>query len=123
MTESTPARQRKLAMACHLAALLGVVIPSAFLIEVVGPLVVWLVNRDESRLVDEQGAEAVNFQVTMTALYLACIPLMLVIVGIPLFYTLKLLNLVLVIVAAVRVQRGEDFRYPFNLRLVRPREA
>ena len=116
-------RERKLAMLCHLSALLGVVIPSAFLIEIVGPLVVWLVNRDESRLVDEQGAESVNFQVTMTLLYLACFPLMLIIVGIPLFWTLKLLNLVLVVVAAVKVQRGDDFRYPFNLRFVVPRDS
>jgi uncharacterized Tic20 family protein len=111
-------RERNLGMACHLAALLGVLFPAVFLISIAGPLVLWLMHRDELPFVASQGAESINFQITMTILYLACYPLMLILIGFPLLVTLKFLNLLLVVMAAVKIGAGTSFRYPFNLRFI-----
>ncbi len=111
-------RERKLGMLCHASALLGVMIPGAFLIEIVGPLAVWLVNRDESPFARDQGAESINFQITMTILYFCCYPLMLVLIGFPLLIAFKLMALALVIMASYKAHQGESYRYPFNLRFV-----
>lgn len=113
-----PARERKLGMLCHLTALLGVVFPGAVLIEIVGPLAVWLVNKEESPFARDQGAESVNFQITMTILYLCCIPLMLIGIGFVMWFVFKLMNLVLVAYASYQASQGERFRYPFNMRFL-----
>ncbi|EKP95217.1 DUF4870 domain-containing protein [Thermaerobacter subterraneus] len=135
---------RSWAVACHLAALAGIWIPLGNLL---GPLVVWLVKRNDDPFVDQQGKEAVNFQLSVTLYFIALIALgilALVPMGMAdilvgpmggpgpraltflLFVLLALLAaavslgwLVLVIVAAVRASKGEAYRYPLTLRLVR----
>ena len=49
-------------MLCHLLALTGLVIPIGV---IVGPLIMWLVKKDESEFVDYHGKESLNFQITM----------------------------------------------------------
>lgn len=116
------------AMGCHLAALaLYVGIPFGNLI---GPLLIWLLKRDEYPLVDEQGKESLNFQISVLiysvvatvlivifAVTFILIPLA-VIMGI-LLALLFIANLILVIVAAVKVSDGQSFQYPFSLRLIK----
>jgi len=107
-------------VACHLAAFLGAVVPFPGA-SIVGPLVVWLCRRDESVFVDEQGRRALNFQITMAILYLATLPLVLVLIGIPLLGAVAVMNGVFSVWAAVRVASGHDHRYPFTMELVAPR--
>jgi uncharacterized Tic20 family protein len=104
-------------VACHLAALAGLFLPVPF--EVIGPVAVWLMFRGEMPFVDTEGRESINFQITMLLLWVACLPLVLLLVGIPMIWMLKLLNLLLVLVAAFRASQGKRFRYPFALRFVR----
>lgn len=108
--------ERNWAVACHLSALAGLVFPLGF---VLGPLIVWLLGRERSAFVDEQGKEALNFQLTMLIAYLVACILIVVFIGIPLLVILGVLDLVLVIVAAVQVGSGVDWRYPLALRLIR----
>lgn len=101
---------RNLAMLAHL---LGIV--SGF----VGALIIWLIKKDQSAYVDEQAKEALNFQITMLIAFVAASILMFVIIGILLMPLLLVANLVLCIVAAVRASKGEHYRYPFALRLLK----
>jgi hypothetical protein len=55
--------ERNWAMTCHLASFAGYVLPLG---NIIGPLVAWLMKRDEFPLVDDQGKEALNFQISMT---------------------------------------------------------
>jgi uncharacterized Tic20 family protein len=105
------------AMACHLSALAGFLIPFG---NIVGPLIIWLVKRAEMPLVEHHGKEAVNFQITVSIAMVVCILLMLVLVGFVLAFIVGLGALILTIMAAVNVANGKlDYRYPFALRLLK----
>jgi uncharacterized protein len=105
------------AMGCHLAALAGFVIPFGNLI---GPLVIWLVKRAEMPMVDLQGKESLNFQITATIAALICIPLIFILIGVPLLIIIGIGALVLSIMAAVKVSNGNfDYKYPLTIRLLK----
>ena len=109
--------ERDWAMACHLSALSGFVVPFG---NIIGPLVVWLMKKDTMPLVDQHGKEALNFQITVAIAALVCIVLMFVLIGIVLIFVVGLGALVLTIMAAIKVSNGElDYKYPFTLRLIK----
>jgi len=102
-------------MLAHLSALCGFVgIPSF-----VGPLVVWLMKKNEHPFVDEQGKEALNFQITIVIALLICIPLCFICIGFILLAIVGIGALVLAIIAAVKASRGEHYHYPWCLRLIK----
>src|SRR5262249_45213008 len=68
-----PNEERTWATFVHLSALAGIFLP---LLTIVGPLAIWLLMRKKMPFVDEQGKEAVNFQLTMIIGFIICIPLM-----------------------------------------------
>ncbi|MDX1530284.1 MAG: DUF4870 domain-containing protein [Rhodothermales bacterium] len=107
---------RNWAMIIHLSALVG------FLGNGIGflaaPLIIWLVKRDEDPFIDEQGKEALNFQITMAILWIVAVILVFVLVGIFCLLPLALLELVLPIVAGLRAREGESYRYPFTIRFI-----
>ncbi len=106
---------RNWAMGCHLAALAGFVIPFG---SIIGPLIVWLIKKDESSFVDSQGKEALNFQITMLIAFLVCIVLAFILIGFLLMAVVVIFNLIMIILAAIKTSEGEDFRYPVSLRLI-----
>ncbi len=99
-------------MFCHLAGLcfLLPIIPGVG--AVIGPLVVWVLKKDQSPFVDEQGKEAVNFQITMFIYGIVAALLMLACIGIVLLPAVVIADIVLTIIAAVRVNDGIHYRYP-----------
>jgi uncharacterized Tic20 family protein len=119
--ESTPpvrdtGQERTFAMLCHLtafAALIGIPFGN-----IIGPLVIWLIKRDEFPLVDDQGKESLNFQISATIYAIVSAILILVIVGIFLLIALAIFWLVVVIMACVRANQGERFRYPLTIRFI-----
>ncbi len=109
------AEERQWAMISHLAGLAGAVVPLGNL---VGPLVVWQLKKAEMPFVDDQGREALNFQITVSLALLACVLLMVVGIGFLLLPAVGIAALVLTIIAAVKANDGERYRYPFTLRLI-----
>src|SRR5215471_14148011 len=81
----------------HLSALIGYVVPFGNLL---GPLIIWQVKKNEMPFVDDQGKEALNFQITMTIALLVCCVLMLVLIGFLLALIVGLVDLVCMIIAA-----------------------
>lgn len=119
---------RNWAMGCHLAALvLYVGVPFG---NILGPLVVWLLKKDEYALVDQQGKESLNFQISLMiyslvaiiAIIICAVSIILVplavVLGI-LLVLLYLLNLVVIIVAAIKTSNGELFTYPLTIKLIK----
>ncbi|MBD2109459.1 DUF4870 domain-containing protein [Nodosilinea sp. FACHB-13] len=112
--DSNP-ESRMWAMLAHLSALSGFVLPFG---NIIGPLVIWLVKRDEMSFVNDQAKEALNFNISMTIYMVVAGVLIFVLVGIPLMIVLGIAWLVLVILAAVKANEGTAYRYPLTLRLI-----
>ncbi|WP_423128455.1 DUF4870 domain-containing protein [Gaoshiqia sp. Z1-71] len=108
--------ERTWGMLCHLSAFAGMLIPFG---NIIGPLVVYSIKRKEFDFVDDQGKEAINFQITMSIAMLAALILSLVIIGIFLFIGIALLSLIFTVVAALKANQGEFYRYPFNYPFVK----
>lgn len=104
--------ERRMALLSHVLAILFGFIP---------PLIIWLVNKDASPakpFVVDQAKEALNFQITvLLAVVLSCL-LMIVVIGFLLLPAVALVNLVFCIIAAIKANDGERYRYPLTLRLI-----
>lgn len=120
--------ERNWAMAAHLCGLLWlaggpglIFIPlgSLALFTMLGPLIIWRAKRDTMPFAAEQAREALNFQITVFLLALVFAVLIVLLIGVVFLWILGLVNLVLVIIAALKVSDGVPYRYPFCLRLVK----
>jgi uncharacterized Tic20 family protein len=103
-------------MLAHLSALAGVAIPFGSLI---GPIVVWQIKKNEFPFADEQGKEAVNFQITAFIALVVSFMLMFVLIGFLLLTIVLIADLVFTIIAAVKANNGEHYRYPVSIRFIK----
>lgn len=85
---------------------------------VLGVLIFWLMKRKTSDFVDQHGKDAMNFQITAILAIFASIPLMLVLVGFVLLLVVIVLMYVFPIIAAVKANKGELYRYPLTIRFL-----
>ena len=112
---AAPKEERNWAMFCHLVAFTGCVVPLG---NIIGPLMMWLLKREEWLLVDDQGREALNFQISWTIYFAVSIVLCFVLIGLLLVPLLLLTNLILVVRATVQASEGVRFRYPGTMQFV-----
>ena len=96
-----------LAMLCHILGIL-----TGF----VGPLIIWLIKKDSDKFVDDQGKEALNFQITIAIL---CVILVISVIGYFLMPVVLILNLIFCIMGAVSASSGKAYKYPICLRLLK----
>ena len=109
--------ERTWAMLSHLSALVGyAVIPFG---NILAPLIIWLIKKDQSWFVDDQAKEALNFQISVTIYAAISAVLIIILIGFVLLGILYVLGIVLSIVAAVKANDGVQYRYPLTIRLVK----
>jgi len=108
---------RMWAMFCHLAGLAGYLMPCVG--NIIGPLILWQIKKDEYPFVDEQGKEAVNFQISMTLYAIISISLIVIIIGLFLLSAVVVVDLIFLLVAAVKANNGQSYCYPFTIRFVK----
>ena len=96
---------RSMGMICHLLGLVGFI----------GPLIIWLIKKDQSPVVDREGKKALNFQLTVLIAWVAGFVLCFVIIGFVLLPLVWLFWLIFTILAAVKTNAGEDYKYPFAI--------
>ena len=114
---------RMWAMFCHLAGLAGFVIP-VVISGIIAPLIIWQIKKDEHPFIDENGKEAVNFQISIS-LYMvigivACLVTCIGAVLIPfLAVALGIFDLVFLLIAALKANNGEHYRYPICIRFIK----
>jgi uncharacterized Tic20 family protein len=113
-TTPLPDEVRNWAMAAHLSAFLGAWVALAF----VGPLVIWLVKREEHPFIAMHAKEALNFNLSVLIYAAVGFILVFVLVGIPLLVVIGVVWLVLTVVAAVKASAGQPYRYPLTIRFV-----
>ena len=105
-------------MFCHLAGLaMFTSIPFAW---VLGPLIIWLIKKDEIAFVDDQGKEALNFQISVSIYMLCCLPLIcLAGIGAFLIAGIAIADMVFIVIASIAANKGEAYRYPCCIRLIK----
>jgi uncharacterized Tic20 family protein len=115
---------RMWAMFCHLGGLAGLLPISVAIGSVIAPLILWQIKKEEFPFVNEQGKEAVNFQISILlysligsmvcAITCIGIPLIPFIVGI-----IGIADIIFLLVAAVKANNGEHYRYPLTIRFIK----
>jgi uncharacterized Tic20 family protein len=108
--------EQTFSMLCHLSALAGYIIPFG---NIIGPLIFWMMKKDQYPEVDRQGKDALNFQISLTIWVIVSAVLILLVIGIFLLIALGVLQLVIIIVAAVKSNNGERFRYPLTIEFIK----
>jgi uncharacterized Tic20 family protein len=107
---------RNMAMAVHLAALIAWVgVPFG---HIIGPLVVWLTQKDKSAFIDLHGRESLNFQLSITLYSVIAFVLCLFFIGFMLLLAIFVAHLTLSIIAAMRANEGLPYRYPMTIRFL-----
>jgi uncharacterized Tic20 family protein len=101
---------RTMAMLAHLLGIL-----TAF----IGPLIIWLMKKEQSPFVDDQGKEALNFQLTLLIGWVASVALSAVCIGFLLMPAVFICAIIFGILASVAANKGEAYRYPINIRFIK----
>ena len=109
-TQEVPQNAKNMALLCHL---LG------FFTCFIGPLIVWLIKKDDHPYIDQQGKEALNFQITLTIAYVVGMILTFVCIGFLILAAVGLADIIFVIMACIASSKGEAYRYPVSIRLIK----
>ena len=108
--------ERMWAMLTHLSSLTGLFTVIGSL---VGPLIVWQIQKDKSAFVDYHGKEAVNFNITMAIAAGVSFLLFILLVGLVLIWIVGAVWLIFTIIAAIKANNGEYYRYPITIRFIK----
>lgn len=103
-------------MLCHLSTFSGYVFPMG---NIIAPLLIWLLKREEYPLVEDQGKESLNFQISITIYVLVALLLSFVLIGIPILIGLVIFEFIVVIMASIKANDGGRYRYPVTIRLIK----
>jgi uncharacterized Tic20 family protein len=85
----------------------------------IAPLIVWAMYKDRDEFLKDQSTEALNFQITILIAYVASMVLTFIFIGILTSLATFVINIVFCIIGGMAANRGERYRYPFALRLVK----
>lgn len=99
----------------HLSTLAGYITAVGF---IVGPLVMWLLRKDQWEFVDDQGKESLNFNISFFIYAVVSAILVFILIGIPLLLALVVLHIVLTVMAAMNANNGVRYRYPLIIRFI-----
>ena len=117
------AEERQWGLFGHLSSLAGLFTGGVG--NIVGPLIIWLIKKDTMAFASDQAKEALNFNITLLIISVVLVLATVFTLGIAIFITLPLgviigiAWLVLTIVASMKANNGEAYRYPFTLRLIK----
>lgn len=111
----TVINERRWAMGAHLSGLAGGLFPG---LNIVAPVVIWQMKKD-SPYIAQAAMEAANFQIAVTAYLIVAGLSMFVLIGFLLTPLLGLAAFVLMILAAVKANNGEQYTYPYIFRVIK----
>lgn len=108
--------EKNWALIAHLGTLLGYAVGFGNFIV---PLIIWLTKKDESDFITEHAKESLNFQLSVFIYVIVAGLLSFVLIGIPILFGLIITDIVCVIIASIKADKGEFYRYPITIRFVR----
>ena len=102
--------EKNLALIMHVLSLVG--------FSLLGPLIVWLVKKDESAFLDRQGRELLNFQLSILIYSIVSLVLCLVFIGFALLFVVFMTSLILTIIGLVKATEGKIYRFPLTIKML-----
>ena len=106
-------------MICHLAGLGGLIPVVPVFGSIIGPLIVWQIKKEEFGFVADQGKEALNFQISILMYAIVSGLLCFACVGFVLLPAVYIFDLIFLLIAAVKANDGEHYRYPLTIRFIK----
>lgn len=109
---AAPQEDRTIALITHLSGIVA-----GFIV----PLIIWLINKDkpEKSWLTDQSKEALNFQITLLIVYVVGVILSVILIGALINFAAWIACIVFSIIAGLAANKGEAYRYPFALRLIK----
>ena len=109
---AAPQEDRTIALITHLSGIIA-----GFIV----PLIMWLINKDkpEKSWLTDQSKEALNFQITLLIVYVVGVILSVILIGALINLIAWIACIVFSIIAGLAANKGEAYRYPFALRLIK----
>lgn len=103
-------------MLCHISAFAFFIFPFG---NILAPLILWMIKKDESPYIDRNGKESLNFQISMILYAIISALLVLILIGFILLFALLLLDFILVVVAAIKANDGIEYKYPMTIQFIK----
>ena len=100
----------------HLSQFGGYIVP---FLGFIAPVVFWVLNKDNNANVDLHGKNIVNFMLSWLIYYVCGGILVLLLIGIPVLIALAIMQIVFIILAAVKATNGEYWKYPLSITIIR----
>ena len=107
--------ERQMGMIAHLSVFSGIIIPFG---NIIAPLVIWQIKKDTMPFAADQAKEALNFNITVSIAGIICFLLTFVLIGLILAPIVGIAWLVLTVMACIKANNGEAYRYPIAVRLI-----
>lgn len=120
--------EKTMGMLCHLLVFVGLVFPFG---NILGPLVLWLMKKDQYPFVNNQGKESLNFQISLSILGVA-VGIVTAILGvIPVLghmlaailwlasAAIGIYALIQIITATMQANQGVAYRYPYKYEFIK----
>lgn len=101
--------EKTMGMLCHLSGLFTIF----------GPLIIWLIKKDESKFIDENGKQALNFQISIFIYSIIASILIVILIGIPLLIAIGIFDLIMIIIASIKAADGQVFQYPLSIQILK----
>ena len=117
-TQLAPQDERTWGVLAHLSVLTSGIV-SMFTLGWLGPLLIMLIQGPKSPYVRHHAVEALNFFISLTIYFLISAILAFLIIGIPMLAAVFVAGIVFPIIASVKANAGEYYRYPLTIRLIR----
>lgn len=86
---------------------------------IIGPVIVWMIKREESDFVDFHGKEYLNFFISYAVYSIVASISMVVLIGFVLLPVVVVALYVFTIIGAVKAYQGEMYKIPLIFRLVK----
>ena len=100
----------------HLSGLMALLLGG---LTFLGPLIVWLIKKDQSPFVADQAKEALNFQIAATIATWVSGASIMICVGMVLLPVVLIGAIVYAIIAGMEANKGVYYRYPYTIRLIK----
>jgi uncharacterized Tic20 family protein len=107
---------KNIGLLVHAASFAGYVFPLG---SVLGPLIVWLMKRDEFEFANQCGKNCLNFKLSLMIYAVVSAILILIGVGVLLLAALALLDIICTIIAMVKANDGIAYQYPLTIRFLK----